>query len=222
MIFGLVGIVLVLKARLKEKINFWYALVAIFLPEILIGIIAAFTGDWLTLFDEPGGGIVLTEAMKISNSLFIMFVIFLVGLFVVFTTDIDNYNAILFVLPLFTVVTNLFSIYRVVYYYYPFNDLSNIQYYLLYLNQVFIQGSFLYTIPLDLIFWVVDFGVLIGALFYSFREFYFSEMNEKKRILEMDSMKKDHFKYPNIKPGEFDEIFIEELEEEGEEEKDSS
>jgi len=219
MIFGLLGIVLILKARLKEKINFWYALIAIFVPEILIGIIALFTGEWFTLFDEPGGGIVLTEAMKISNSIFIMIIVLLVGLFIVFTTDIDNYKAILFVLPLVAVLTNLFSIYRVVYYYYPLNDLSNIYYYIFYLQQVFIRGSFLFTVPLDLIFWLVDFIILIVAIFYASREFYFSEMNEKKRILEMDTMKQHPTSYPNIKPGEFDEIFLEDLEED---DKDSS
>ena len=219
MIFGLVGIVLILKARLKEKINFSYALIAIFIPEILIAIIAALTGEWATLFQEPGGGIVTTDAMKISNSLIIMIFVFLVGAFVVLFTDIDNYNLIICILPLVAVLSNLFSIYRVVYYLYPISDVSNIQYYIFYLNQVFLKGSFLATVPLDLIFWLIDLGLLLVAILYVIRAYAHAEILEKKKILEMESMKKQPFNYPNIKPGEFDEIFMEELDDD---EKDSS
>ncbi len=219
MIFGLIGIVLILKARFKDKFHFWYALIAIFLPEILVAIIAAFTGDFLLLyqeFEQPGTGIVTTEAMKISNSLLIMLIICLIGVFMVFATDIDNYNAILFALPLIAVLTNLFSIYRVVYYFYPITNDSNIQYYIFYLNQVFIKGSFLATVPLDLMFWIIDLGIFLVAIFYSFRTYAISEIKEKQKILEMESMKKYPYKYPNIKPGEFDEIFLEDIEEDDE------
>ena len=211
MIFGLIGVVLILKARFNERINIIYATIAIFIPEILLLIISLFTGDFLVLFESS---IVLTDAMKISQSIFIMLIVFGVGALGVYvSSDVDKVNIIYFGLPLFAVVTNLFSIYRVVYFWYPLTNDSSVQYYLLYLQQQFLKGGVWLTIPFEFIFWSIDLGVFLLAILYSFRRFSHSEIQTKRKILEMDIRKKDPYKYPNINPGEFEEIYFDDGEE---------
>ena len=215
MLFGLVGLILILKARFNEKISIIYSAIAIFLPEILLLIIATFTGNFLTLFESE---IVLSDAMKVSQSIFIMLIIFAIGALIVFgSSDVENRNIVYFALPLFTVLTNLFSIYRVVYYWYPITTHSNVQFYLLYLQQQLLMGGVWFTIPFEFIFWCIDLGVLLVAVLYGFRRIAHSEMEQKRKILEMESIKKDPFNYPNIKPGEFDEIYLDDEEKEHEE-----
>lgn len=213
MIFGLVGVVIILKARFNKKVNMIYAFIAIFIPEILLLLISLFTGDFLTLFESE---IVLTEAMMISQSIFIMLIVLGIGAIIVFGSDIDNINIIYFALPLFAVITNLFSIYRVVYYWYPLTSDSNVQFYLLYLQQEFLKGSPWLTIPFDFIFWVIDLGVLFVSILYAIRRLAHSEIIEKQKILEMEDRKKYPYKYPNIKPGEFEEIYFDESPKESE------
>ncbi|NHI93559.1 MAG: hypothetical protein EAX96_13815 [Candidatus Lokiarchaeota archaeon] len=211
MIFGLIGFVIILKSKFKEKINIIYATIAIFVPEIMLILLALFTGDILIL-SEPN--IALTEAMKISNNVLIMLIVFLVGALIVYFSDFDNINIIYCALPLFTVITNLFSIYRVVYFFYPFTNDSNVQYFLLYLEQQLLKGTPWYTFPFELIFWSIDLGILLFAIIYAIRTFAHSEILEKQKILEMDLRKKDPYKYPNINPGEFEEIYFDDEEKE--------
>ncbi|MHA1796917.1 MAG: hypothetical protein ACTSVY_00595 [Candidatus Helarchaeota archaeon] len=213
MIFGLLGIVIILKSKYKEKVSFFQALVAIYIPEILLLILALAMGNGLTYFES---NIVLTDAMKISYSLFIMLVVFLIGSFFVYSSDLDNSKILLCALPLVAVLTNLFSIHRVVYFFYPIIDnstFSTLQLYLFYLQQEFLKGSIWYTIPFDFIYWCIDLGVLLVSIIYAIRRFAYYEVLERQKLLEAETRKQKPFQYPNIKPGEFEEFYFEEKEE---------